>query len=405
MFGIAASTEKWKWRKEYIDLWWQPGKSRGYVWLDRPTPEPWPADSPPFRISEDTSRFQFTHPNGYRSAIRVSRIVSETFRMGLPDVRWFVMGDDDTVFFTDNLVKVLGKYDHNQYYYIGSNSECAEQNAVHSFHMAYGGGGFAISYPLAKALANVQDECLGRYSALYGSDQRIHACLAELGVPLTKEPGFHQMDVHGSLLGILAAHPLTPLVSLHHLDAVAPVFPSMTRVGALRHLMKAAQADPDRLVQQSICYDRKRKWTVSVSWGYSLQIYSRVLLPRILEYPLETFGFWRGWARFPFVFNTRPLSKDPCENPTVLYMETVLNAGSKQIASSYTTPAGLDKMRCNSTVNNPDEIKRVTVVSDKMYADWTKAPRRHCCDVVSSTKYGMELNIRSCKDGESMSPP
>ncbi|KAE8726144.1 putative Ferric reduction oxidase 2 [Hibiscus syriacus] len=65
--------------------------------------------------------------------------------------------------------------------------------------MAYGGGGFAISYPLAKALEKMQDRCIQRYPGLYGSDDRIHACMAELGFPLTKEPGFHQAHSFGQL--------------------------------------------------------------------------------------------------------------------------------------------------------------------------------------------------------------
>ena len=104
------------------------------------------------------------------------------------------MGDDDTLFFPDNLVRVLSKYDHDQYYYIGSTSESHQQNIVYNYGMAYGGGGFAISYPLAKALANLQDRCIERYPGLYGSDDRIHACMSELGVPLTKERGFHQVS-------------------------------------------------------------------------------------------------------------------------------------------------------------------------------------------------------------------
>lgn len=103
------------------------------------------------------------------------------------------MGDDDTVFFTENLVSVLRKYDHKQFYYIGSSSESHIQNLKFSYGMAYGGGGFAISYPLAKALEKMQDRCIQRYPELYGSDDRIHACMAELGVPLTREVGFHQV--------------------------------------------------------------------------------------------------------------------------------------------------------------------------------------------------------------------
>jgi hypothetical protein len=46
---------------------------------------------------------------------------------------------------------------------------------------------------LAKELAKMQDRCIQRYPALYGSDDRMQACMAELGVPLTKEAGFHQV--------------------------------------------------------------------------------------------------------------------------------------------------------------------------------------------------------------------
>lgn len=97
------------------------------------------------------------------------------------------------MFFVDNLVKLLSKYDHDRWYYIGSNSETYEQNFKYSFDMAFGGGGFAISASLATVLAKVLDSCLIRYSHLYGSDARVFSCVAELGIGLTHEPGFHQV--------------------------------------------------------------------------------------------------------------------------------------------------------------------------------------------------------------------
>ena len=103
------------------------------------------------------------------------------------------MGDDDTVFFTENLVSVLAKYDHRQVYYIGANSESVEQDVMHSYGMAFGGGGFAVSYGLAAKLATMLDGCLDRYYRFYGSDQRIWACVSEIGVSLTTERGFHQV--------------------------------------------------------------------------------------------------------------------------------------------------------------------------------------------------------------------
>lgn len=125
--------------------------------------------------------------------MRIARIISDSFKLKLPGVRWFVMGDDDTVYFTENLVSVLTKYDHNRMWYIGGNSESVEQDLIHTYDMAFGGGGFAISYPLAEKLVAILDGCLDRYFYFYGSDQRIWACISEIGVPLTRELGFHQV--------------------------------------------------------------------------------------------------------------------------------------------------------------------------------------------------------------------
>lgn len=198
VFGIAASANLWGKRKEYIKLWWNPQQGmRGIVWLDRRvrTYRNETERLPELRVSSDTSRFAYKNKRGHRSAIRISRIVSETLRSAeMENLRWLVMGDDDTVFVAENLIRVLNKYDHEQYYYIGSSSESHLQNIQFSYAMAYGGGGFAISYPLAVALQKMQDRCIQRYPGLYGSDDRMQACMAELGVPLTKELGFHQVS-------------------------------------------------------------------------------------------------------------------------------------------------------------------------------------------------------------------
>ena len=196
LFGIGGSTGTWGERRRYCELWWKPNVTRGFVWLDEKPAEndTWPETSPPYQVSGDTSGFKYPSWTGSASAVRLARIVKESFELGVENVRWFVMGDDDTVFFTENLVAVLGRYDHNQMYYIGGSSESVEQNMMHSYGMAYGGGGFAISYPLAAELARVLDECLDRYYLFYGSDQKIHGCLSEIGVPLTRELGFHQVS-------------------------------------------------------------------------------------------------------------------------------------------------------------------------------------------------------------------
>ncbi|GJZ57310.1 putative ARF guanine-nucleotide exchange factor GNOM-like protein [Tanacetum coccineum] len=193
LFGIGGSVHTWEERRRYSELWWQPGRTRGFVWLDEnPDMEVFSdPNSPPFKVSEPLTLENV----GSGPAVRIARIVLESFRLRLPDVRWFVMGDDDTVFFPENLISVLSKYDHRKMYYVGGSSESVEQDVLHSYDMAFGGGGFAISYPLAVELARIFDGCLDRYRYFYGSDQRVWACVSELGVSLTKERGFHQVNV------------------------------------------------------------------------------------------------------------------------------------------------------------------------------------------------------------------
>eukprot|EP00257_Ricinus_communis_P026606 XP_025014020.1 uncharacterized protein LOC8274863 [Ricinus communis] len=258
LFCVGGSATTWKTRSRYSSLWWNSNKTRGSVWLDE-SPSVKPESEMPslqYRISNpEWKKFKFSSS---RSAVRIARIINDSFKLRLRNVRWFVMGDDDTVYYTENLVSVLAKYDHNQMWYIGGNSESVEQDVMHSYDMAFGGGGFAISYPLAEKLVNILDDCLDRYYYFYGSDQRIWACISEIGVPLTREVGFHQFDIRGSAYGILAAHPPAPLVSLHHLDNVDTLFPNKNQLDSLKSLNSAYQIDPPRILQQAVCEDYSR---------------------------------------------------------------------------------------------------------------------------------------------------
>ncbi|XP_020977516.1 uncharacterized protein LOC107635055 isoform X2 [Arachis ipaensis] len=363
VFGIGATSKFWNHRKQYIKLWWRPNVTRGNVWLDQKVQIEHGEDSllPTLRVSSDTSKFKYNHPNGHRSGIRLSRIVSETVRLKMKNVRWFVMGDDDTVFVTENLVKVLQKYDHNEFYYIGSSSESHMQNIYFSYNMAFGGGGFAISYSLALALEKMQDRCIQRYPSLFGSDDRIQACMAELGVPLTKENGFHQFDLKGNLFGLLAAHPVTPLISLHHLDLVEPIFPNMTRVQALQRLKGPMKLDPYALMQQSICYDKTRVWTISVSWGYAVQIFRGIFLPRDVELPATTFSNWNRKADHnAFPFSTRPSNRNVCQKPFVFYFSNVTYDGSaEETISDYIR---IDpNPDCRWKIPGPTQVRKIEV--------------------------------------------
>ncbi|XP_041026469.1 uncharacterized protein LOC121266731 [Juglans microcarpa x Juglans regia] len=412
LFGIGGSAKTWQKRRYYTELWWKPNVSRGFVWLDE---EPqknvtWPETLPPFKVSEDTSRFNYTCWYGKRSAIRIARIVKESFELGLDNVRWFVMGDDDTVFFTENLINVLAKYDHNQMYYIGGNSESVEQDVIHSYTMAYGGGGYAISYPLAVELVRVLDGCIDRYAHFFGSDQKVQGCLSEIGVPVTKELGFHQVDIRGNPYGLLAAHPLAPLVSLHHLDYVESIFPNRTQMDSLKNLIRAYETDPNRALQHSFCYDLRRNWSVSVSWGYTVQLYPSLETAKILETALRTFRTWRSWSDKPFTFNTRPVSTDRCKKPILYFLDRVERLGSGQTLTTYKKYLYQRGKECDRVeYASALAVGSFNVSASNFDPDlWKKAPRRQCCEIINGedgVDTVIQVKIRGCNRFQSVTPP
>lgn len=407
LFGLGGSVATWKERSPYSSIWWVRNETRGHIWLDaRPGPGIAEGNVPRHKISSpEWKRFKFSSS---RSAVRIARIVKDSFKLRERNVRWFVMGDDDTVFFTHNLVTVLSRYDHNQMWYIGGNSESVEQDVMHAYDMAFGGGGFAISYPLAERLVSVLDGCLDRYFFFYGSDQRIWACIAEIGVRLTIESGFHQFDIRGSPYGIMSAHSQAPLVSLHHLDYLDPLFPNQTKMDSVKTLHTAYRTDPSRILQHTFFHDRSRKWSISVAWGYTVQLYTTLLPAMELRRPLQTFKTWRSWSDGPFAFNTRPIGQDPCSLPIVFMFEGVVELGQRGTLTIYTRVDTLPQNTCNATrYARAMPVQRITVSSLKMDHDyWTKERRRQCCQYINNGKIkngSLQIRIRRCRRAETIS--
>ncbi|KAL1191446.1 hypothetical protein V5N11_034042 [Cardamine amara subsp. amara] len=413
VFGIGSSTISWPARRQYVKLWWDSQRMRGCVFLERPLSSyKNHTDShllPPLCVSEDTSRFRYTWRGGDRNAIRIARCVLETvrqFNSSSKEVRWYVFGDDDTIFIPENLARTLSKYDHTSWYYIGSNSEIHHQNSVFGHDMAFGGGGFALSSSLANVLARNFDSCLERYPHLYGGDSRIHACVLELGVGLSHEPGFHQQfDVRGNALGILTSHSTRPLVSLHHMAHIDPIFPNSTTFSAVRHLFSAVELDPLRIFQLSVCYDRWYSWTISVSWGYTVQIDGRHMFLRDVLRAQETFRPWQqsGGLSSVYTFNTREIHDDPCQRPVTFFMQHVsYNRDNGTITSVYKQAY----QNCTyNPISSPRKIQEIRVFSTRLDPDirQLKAPRRQCCDILPTSSTGgkiMEIGIRDCKEDE-----
>ncbi|KAI5055622.1 hypothetical protein GOP47_0029143 [Adiantum capillus-veneris] len=377
VFNIAGSAQLWSKRKEYVKLWWRPDEMLGFLWLDEKV-EVFEGDAailPQVLVSEDISRFKYTYSTGQPSGVRIARVIQEVFKLGLPNVCWFVLGDDDTIFSPYNLVRVLKKYDHNEMYYIGYPSESHASNTHFSHGMAFGGGGIAISYPLAEALSRMLDECLERYTFLIGSDDRLHACITELGVPLTKEAGFHQFDVHGNVFGLLAAHPISPFVSMHHLEEVDPMFPKLDALTSLRHLMYSMHIEPSSFLQHCICYDREQKLSLSISLGYVVQVFPYVILPRELERPEITFKAWNSkQSRGEFDLDTRKSLRPVCHRPVSFYIEDIYLDEDGRVVSTYKRDSSVDEKKqqslCLPIVFHPKEAIRIRILSKPMSDQW-----------------------------------
>lgn len=183
-----------------------------------------------------------------------------------------------------------------------------------------------------------------------------------------------QFDIRGDPYGILAAHPLAPLVSLHHLDHVEPLFPNQTRIDSLNLLMQAYRVDSSRILQQSVCYDQRKKWSISIAWGYAVQIYPFMVTATDIEIPFQTFKTWRSSSDGPFNFNTRPVSSDPCWRPVVYFLKQVHEVDTRGTKTTYERFVAKEEKVCEKVdYARVVAVKQVTVSSMKMDSQlWMK---------------------------------
>lgn len=170
------------------------------------------------------------------------------------------------------------------------------------------------------------------------------------------------------MYGLLAAHPVAPLVTLHHLDYLSPLFPNQTQDKSLNTLMQAYKLDPSRTLQQSVCYYKNwgGMWSISISWGYTIQIYNSYLLPPDLEIPLQTFKTWRSWADGPFTFNTRPVSSDRCEQPIIYFFDWGQEVSKTETLTSYKKYVVGSSKECKAKVDYRRTVEKIQVSAPKM---------------------------------------
>jgi hypothetical protein len=182
-----------------------------------------------------------------------------------------------------------------------------------------------------------------------------------------------QHDVYGNIFGLLAAHPIAPLVSLHHLDLVDPIIPNMNRIQALEQLKVPSKLDSAGLMQQSICYNKNQSWTISVSWGYTVQIFRSVIYAREMERPSRTFYNWHPKADYTgYAFNTRPVSRTPCQKPFDYFISNATYDSQKDETTTEYSPYRISRPECSWKMADPAQIDRVKVYKKPNPYLWDK---------------------------------
>lgn len=210
--------------------------------------------------------------------------------------------------------------------------------------------------------------------------------------------GSNQFDIRGDASGLLAAHPVTPLVSIHNLDFIDPIFHGKTTVEALKHLHKAVNIDPERILQQTICYDLWFSWTILVSWGYAVQVVPRHLSMAEAVRAHETFRPWKNGNAYTeaYMFDTEGLDPDPCKRPTVFFLDEVRgNVDGARVETVY------KKSYKNCSSEGDFEMVRVYSQQMNLKIQQLLAPRRQCCDMLpSSNNKVLDIAVRECKGEE-----
>ena len=272
-YGLCSSFQTFPQRFELMTQWWQSGMS-GAVFVDV-LPEGLDRRALPKGLDVLVSSRPWTFVS---EAERCAWSQIADLHNNFPEADWFVIGDDDTFFVPSAIDLYLQQLSAKEKWYIGSPSESASQRALYGNlklvngdvmkDFAFGGGGVIISGALMREMAPHMQQCLLDYTSLFGSDQRIAVCAQQAGANLTDNRGMHQCDLGTTnIMSLLEAHPLTPLLSLHHMNSV-----QLAEGKTLLDVRGSRLRNPFGALQQSVCI--ANAGTFSIASGLSVRWWS-----------------------------------------------------------------------------------------------------------------------------------
>ena len=281
-YGLCSSIQTFPQRLELMTHWWQSGMS-GAVFVDV-LPDGLDRRTLPKGLDVLVSSRPWTFVS---EAERCAWSQISDLHRNFPESDWFVIGDDDTFFVPSSIDLYLQQLSATKKWYIGSPSESASQRALYGNlklvngnvmrDFAFGGGGIIMSQALMREMAPNMQHCLQDYISLFGSDQRIAVCAQQAGANLTDNKGMHQCDpVSVDIASLLEAHPLTPLLSLHHMSSV-----QLARGKTLMDVRGSIRRNPFGALQQSVCI--VNAGTFSIASGLSVRWWSSQIFVNVFD--------------------------------------------------------------------------------------------------------------------------
>ncbi len=117
-----------------------------------------------------------------------------------PDSKWFIMIDDDTYLFKNNLMAHLNTLDHTEPTYIGAANNFRGCDGVIKMgegpFFAHGGSGIVLSKAAIEKLADNVDDCEVKYEGCWAGDIRTSLCLRDQGILFNRDKA--TMNFHGN---------------------------------------------------------------------------------------------------------------------------------------------------------------------------------------------------------------
>eukprot|EP00842_Homolaphlyctis_polyrhiza_P001503 jgi/Hompol1/2353/HPOL_005962-RA len=113
-----------------------------------------------------------------------------------PDAKWYMMIDDDTYVFFENLLDMLNMYDAEKPLYMGSHNVFRGCDNVYRLGdgpgFAHGGSGIVLSRGAMRELMTGIDQCILKYRDCFAGDVRLALCLRDHKIYITDPKTFNR---------------------------------------------------------------------------------------------------------------------------------------------------------------------------------------------------------------------